>query len=204
MISIIDYGSGNVNAIAVVAARSGLPFEIINTPSQISNASRLVVPGVGAFDQSVRALETSGMATALRSRTGSGEASCLGICVGMQVLATGSEEGAEAGLNLIPGRVRRFDPETIQYKPKLPHMGWNSIRPTRDHPLLSGIDADRGFYFLHSYYYQCDEPSDVVAESSHGRAFHSVVGRGRIFGVQFHPEKSHGNGVHLLRNFYSL
>ena len=187
MMSILDYGSGNISAFATLANLSNVPFELIDRPDQIAGASRILLPGVGAFDHTMRAFGDSGLAAALKTRIAAGEASCLGVCVGMQILASGSEEGGESGLNLIPGRVRRFDPASIPRKPKLPHMGWNGVTPLREHPLLAGIDLERGFYFLHSYYYACEDPGDAMATSTHGGAFHSVIGRGRVFGVQFHP-----------------
>lgn len=204
MMSIIDYGSGNLSAIAVLAKRSGVDFEIIQTPDQVLRATHLLLPGVGAFDHTMKAFQQSGMAAALKQRTGSGEAALLGICVGMQILASSSEEGIEDGLDLIPGRVRRFDPATIPEKPRIPHMGWNTLTSPSAHPLLDGVDFDRGFYFLHSYYYVCASDDDVIATTSHGPQFHSVIGRGRVFGVQGHPEKSHDNGVRLIRNFLTL
>jgi glutamine amidotransferase len=204
MMSIIDYGSGNISAIATLAKRCNVDYEIVNTPEQISSATQLLLPGVGAFDHTMRAFEQTGMAAAVKARIGSGGASLLGICVGMQILASSSEEGTEPGLGLIPGRVRRFDPASIPAKPKLPHMGWNQITPRATHPLLANIDLDHGFYFLHSYYFDCEDAADIVATTTHGPVFHSMVGRGRVFGVQCHPEKSHDNGVRLIRNFLAL
>jgi glutamine amidotransferase len=204
MMSILNYGSGNISAIATLAKLSNVEFEIIDTAEEIARASKILVPGVGAFDRTLGAFNERGLGPALKARIASGEASCIGVCVGMQILATRSDEGSEAGLGLIPGQVRRFDPASIPVKPKVPHMGWNSVTAIREHPLLAGIDLARGFYFLHGYYYECDDPADAIATSSHGQVFHSVIGRGRVFGVQFHPEKSHGNGVQLIRNFLTL
>lgn len=204
MMSVIDYGSGNISAIATLAKRSGVDFEIIQSPDEVMRATHLLLPGVGAFDHTMKAFEASGMAAALKRRAGSGEAALLGICVGMQILASSSEEGVEGGLGLIPGRVRRFDPASIPTKPRIPHMGWNALATRQPHPLLEGVDLERGFYFLHSYYFVCEDDADVVATTSHGAEFHSVVGRGRVFGVQGHPEKSHDNGVQLIRNFLDL
>ncbi|QDZ00206.1 imidazole glycerol phosphate synthase subunit HisH [Nitratireductor mangrovi] len=203
MITVLDYGSGNIAAIANLLRLSNLPHAVVQTPDGLSEANHIILPGVGAFDNTMASFRRSGVEAALHERTQAG-AALLGICVGMQVLAEASDEGTEPGLNLVPGRVRRFDPQTIDCPSKVPHMGWNAIKPTGPHPLLEGIDLERGFYFLHSYYFDCADAGHALAVTEHGRPFHCAVGNGRVFGVQFHPEKSHDNGVRLFQNFMSL
>lgn len=204
MISILDYGSGNIHAIATLVKMSNVPFEIVTEAGQLASARKILLPGVGAFNRTMATFHESGLAEAVISRAADSEVRCLGICVGMHVLANSSEEGTASGLGLIPGKVRRFRPEDIAQAPKIPHMGWNTIDVRRQHPLLEGIDMAQGFYFLHSYHYDCDNPEDVIATANHGRDFDAVVGTDRVFGVQFHPEKSHDNGVRLIRNFMEL
>jgi imidazole glycerol-phosphate synthase subunit HisH len=204
MISIVNYGSGNIAAIANLLRLSNLAHQIIETPNEISRAERILLPGVGAFDPTMALFRQSGIEVALRDRVASG-AALMGICVGMQVLASSSEEGTSAGLGFIPGRVRRFDPQAISLSSKVPHMGWNAISAQQvNHPMLAGIDAAKGFYFLHSYYFDCLEPDSVIAEAEHGRKFHCMAGKGRVFGIQFHPEKSHQNGIQIFRNFMAV
>lgn len=204
MISIVNYGSGNIAAIANLLRLSNLPHEIADDAAALKKADRILLPGVGAFDPTLDLFRRSGLEEMLRERTAAG-AALLGICVGMQVLADSSEEGKVKGLGFVPGRVRRFDPQTIPGPSKVPHMGWNTIRArNNDHPLIRNTDASLGFYFLHSYYFECANAEDVIAETDHGRSFSCVVGRGRIFGIQFHPEKSHHNGVQIFRNFMEV
>jgi len=209
MISILDYGSGNLSALSTLIKRSNEPFEIIRSPQEISAATRIIVPGVGAFDNTMRAFRDAHIADALKDRALSGAASCLGICVGMHILADSSEEGDEPGLGLISGRVTRFDESRIDSKPKVPHMGWNTVEDLHQHPLLKDINPDQGFYFLHSYYFDCASEASVIGLSEHGQKFHCAVMRAandnsRVFGVQFHPEKSHDNGIQLIKNFLAL
>lgn len=203
MITVLDYGSGNIAAIGNLLRLSNLPHEIVQSPDALRSASHILLPGVGAFDNTMAAFRKSGVEDALRERTAAG-AALLGICVGMQVLADSSDEGRLAGLGFVPGRVRRFDPQTISIASKVPHMGWNSIAQSGDHPLLAGVDLARGFYFLHSYYFECSRQDNVLATTDHGRPFHCAIGNGRVYGVQFHPEKSHDNGIRLFKNFMSL
>jgi glutamine amidotransferase len=203
MISVVNYGSGNLAAISNLLRLSNLPFEIIDDPAGLALAEHILLPGVGAFDNTMRSFRESGFESALKRRTAEG-AALLGICVGMQVLADSSEEGELPGLGFISGEVRRFDSSVIRCGSKVPHMGWNSIEPRGQYPLLRDIDVAKGFYFLHSYYFESAASENALATTEHGLVFHSVVGKGRVFGVQFHPEKSHANGVQLFKNFMEI
>src|SRR3546814_6822631 len=176
MISILDYGSGNINAIATLVKLSNISYEIVTHPGQLASATKILLPGVGAFDRTMSTFRASGMANAVRMRLEDRSVACLGICVGMHVLANSSEEGSLEGMGLVPGQVRRFHPEDIPESPKVPHMGWNTIEVHKPHPLLAGIDMAQGFYFLHSYHYECDSADAVIATAQHGRDFDAVVG----------------------------
>ena len=204
MISILDYGSGNINAIQNIYERLNIPSELISSVGEIEKAERIILPGVGAFDETISTLREKGIVDILNSRVEKGNLLILGICVGMQMLGNCSEEGSLAGLGWIPGEVKKFDKNLIQGKPKLPHLGWNSISIVKDCPLFKGIDEEMGFYFVHSYYYNCMYEENVLTTTDYGITFHSAISRGNVYGVQFHPEKSHDNGIQLLRNFAEL
>jgi glutamine amidotransferase len=204
VIAIIDYGSGNIQAIANIYGRLGVPFTVASTPDQLANADRYLLPGVGAFDQCMRALNDSGMRQALDTHVLQGSRPILGICVGMQILAQSSEEGVERGLGWIDGVVKRFDPSNIDQATRLPHMGWNTAEPVQPSQLFDGVDLTTGYYFLHSYYFTCAREEDVLAVTQYGGRFASAVRCGNLYGVQFHPEKSHQAGIRLLENFCLL
>ena len=201
MIAIVNYGSGNLQAIANIYGRLNVPFVIASTPGELDGADRILLPGVGAFDQAMEELERSGMRRALDRAVCEEKRPILGICVGMQLLARSSEEGTAAGLGWIDGVVRRFDPAVMAESTLLPHMGWNTVEPTEPHPLFAGVDLSTGYYFLHSYYFECADRSNVLGVTDYGLPFTSVVHRDNVFGVQFHPEKSHHAGIQLLKNF---
>lgn len=204
MISILDYGSGNIQAIHNIYERLDIPCQFISSADDINRADRIILPGVGAFDETISTLREKNIVTALNERVSKGDLPILGICVGMQMLSDKSEEGNLPGLGWVPGEVKKFDKNLIQGKPKLPHLGWNSIRIVKEHPLFNCIDEETGFYFVHSYYYQCADEQNVQTTTDYGITFHSAVAKGLVFGVQFHPEKSHDNGIQLLRNFAEL
>lgn len=204
MISILDYGSGNINAIRNIYERLNIPSELISSVGEIEKAERVILPGVGAFDETISTLREKGIVDILNRRVEKGNLLIFGICVGMQMLANCSEEGSLAGLGWIPGEVKKFDKNLIQGKPKLPHLGWNSISIVKDCPLFKGIDEEIGFYFVHSYYFNCKYVENVLTTTDYGITFHSAISRGNVYGVQFHPEKSHDNGIQLLRNFAEL
>jgi imidazole glycerol-phosphate synthase subunit HisH len=204
MIAIIDYGLGNVLAFANLYHRFGIPARIAKTAAELEGATRLILPGVGAFDHAMERLETSGMrdrATELVRERG---VPVLGICVGMQILADASDEGALPGLGWIPGRVRKLDVAALKQKTQLPHMGWNDVEPVRPSPLFAGLEQDARFYFLHSYYFHCARREDTLAETDYGIRFSCAVNAGGVYGVQFHPEKSHHFGAQLLKNFAEM
>lgn len=204
MITILDYGSGNLNAIKNIYERLNIPFEFADTKEQITKAEHIILPGVGAFDETISTLQNKGFLDVLNKKVLEEKVPILGICVGMQMLADSSEEGTLAGLGWIQGSVKKFDKNLIPGKPKIPHLGWNSIEITRDCPLFKNVDPAVGFYFVHSYYYECADEANVVCKTEYGKVFHSAVNRENIFGVQFHPEKSHDNGIQLLKNFANL
>lgn len=204
MIAIVNYGSGNVQAIANVYRKTNIPFTVAETPDGLRAASRIVLPGVGAFDQAMGELERSGMRGALDEAVREQHKPVLGICVGMQLLARGSEEGRLSGLGWIDGFVRRFDHAAFEQRTHLPHMGWNTVEPRRSDALFDGIDLATGYYFLHSYYFAAESAQDVLATTTYGREFASAVQHHKVYGVQFHPEKSHEAGVRLLTNFAAI
>lgn len=204
MIKVLNYGSGNVKAITNIYKRLNVPCETASTAAELASATKVIVPGVGAFDQTMILLQGSGMLDALNGLVLEDKVPVLGVCVGMQIMADASEEGSRTGLGWIPGYVRRIDERQLAHKPKLPHMGWNSIIVQRELPILDGIDRERGFYFLHSYYFDCAEERNILTTSSYGGEFPSAVFSGNIYGFQFHPEKSHLNGVTIFKNFAEL
>ena len=204
MITIIDYGSGNISAIGNIYKRLNIDYKIAKSPSEIIGAHKLFLPGVGAFDETMILLENSGFRKALDIEVLINKVPIIGICVGMQVLGGSSEEGQLPGLGYIKGHVKRLDENLIINKPFLPHMGWNNISLKRPSPLFEDIDTEIGFYFLHSFYFECDNHSDVLATTEYGHTFASAINQENVYGIQFHPEKSHHNGVSLLKNFANL
>lgn len=204
MITILDYGSGNINAIKNIYERLNIPFEFAATKEQLQRADHILLPGVGAFDETISTLTNKGYLEMLNQKVLDEKVPILGICVGMQMLADSSEEGKLNGLGWIHGSVKMFDKNLIPDKPKIPHLGWNSIEIIRDCPLFKDVDPEIGFYFVHSYYYECTDEANVICKTEYGKVFHSAINRENIYGVQFHPEKSHDNGIQLLRNFANL
>jgi imidazole glycerol-phosphate synthase subunit HisH len=202
MITIIDYGLGNIQAFANIYKQFDIPYRIARNADELLNTSHLILPGVGAFDWAMQRLEASGMRLGLDNLVLNDHVPVLGICVGMQIMANSSEEGRLAGLGWIQGEVKRFDSRLFSTKTKLPHMGWNDVR-FKDHPLFTGISNSR-FYFLHSYFFSPESPDHILAETEYGKLFPASVGNKNIFGVQFHPEKSHHWGEDLLKNFAQL
>jgi glutamine amidotransferase len=204
MIAIINYGSGNVRAIGNIYDNLRIPYEIISDPDNLIRFERIILPGVGAFDETMKMLHKSGFRAALDEAALINKKPVLGICVGMQILAEGSEEGNSAGLGWIPGYVKKFQKEWIPDKPKLPHLGWNSVVLQRESRILEGVDIETGFYFIHSYYFNCADANNILTTTRYGIDFASSVVKDNIVGTQFHPEKSHSNGIQLLKNFAVL
>jgi glutamine amidotransferase len=201
MIAIVDYGSGNVAAIADILKRLKVPHKITRDHAELRAADRYILPGVGAFDPTMRTLKESGLVGLLNEEVHGREKKILGICVGMQILGESSDEGVLPGLGWIPGHIRRIDTSVIEEQAKLPHMGWNSVLMKRPSPLFEGVDLQRGFYFLHSYYFDATDPASVMATVCYGSELPCAVFSGNVYGMQFHPEKSHANGVAAFRNF---
>lgn len=204
MITIIDYGLGNIRAFANVYERLNIPVSVARRADDLKGATKIILPGVGAFDHAMSKLHHSGIRETLDQLVVDQQVPVLGICVGMQILARSSEEGILPGLGWIDGIVKKFDVSFLQSKTQLPHMGWNTIHPTNLDPLLVNFGSGSRFYFLHSYYFHCHQQSDTIATTEYGIEFTSAVGNKNIYGVQFHPEKSHHWGIQLLKNFADL
>jgi glutamine amidotransferase len=203
MIKIVDYGLGNILAFLNMYKRLNIEASIARSADDLRGASKLILPGVGAFDHAMELLDRSGMRPALDELVQGDRLPVLGICVGMQILARSSDEGQAPGLGWIEGRVRGFK-SLRQPQLLLPHMGWNDVEPVGDAALFDQLRSEARFYFLHSYYFECARQQDVAAVSSYGTDFSCAVNAGHIHGVQFHPEKSHHFGTQLLKNFAEL
>jgi len=204
MITIIDYGLGNIKAFANVYERLNLKINIAHNASEINNATKLILPGVGAFDYAMSQLNNSGMREALEDQVINHQVPVIGICVGMQMMAISSDEGTLPGLGWFDAEVKLFDTTKIPYKTRLPHMGWNTLSLVGKNRLLDQLSDESRFYFLHSYYFDCKHPEDVIAKTQYGIEYTSAVNKENIYGIQFHPEKSHQNGIQLLHNFAKL
>ena len=203
MLTIANYGLGNIEAFCNIYNRLNLPVVVASTPEELLCATKIILPGVGAFDWALTCLNRSGMREVLDELVLNRNVPVLGICVGMQMMSKGSEEGVLPGLGWIDAEVKRFDEAVFVQKTHLPHMGWNDVTPVGDSRLFAGMKSPR-FYFLHSYYFVPSLASQTLATTNYGGEFSSAVSNGHIFGVQFHPEKSHDCGVQLLKNFAEL
>lgn len=201
MIAIINYGSGNLTAISNIYKQLSIAHEIAEDNASLERATHYILPGVGHFDYTMQTIRKSGIVDVLQENVLVKGKPILGICVGMQILADSSEEGECPGLGWIPGHVRRIQAE--ERGVRLPHMGWNSISiEGDDRGLFNGVDETVGFYFLHSYYFDVESASNVLAMTDYGgKLVCGVTNRRNIFGLQFHPEKSHRNGIAVYRNF---
>lgn len=202
MITIVDYGMGNLGSLLNMFRRIGVEACVESSIPAIRNASKLLLPGVGAFDAAMRCIERNrGLREVLDRKALDEKVPVLGVCLGMQLLTSGSEEGQLPGLNWIPGRVRRFpkDPQL-----KIPHMGWNVAAPDRKSALTKDLDNIPRYYFVHSYYVEVADPCFSLMSTVYGISFSSAIARDNIFGVQFHPEKSHRFGMKVLKNFAEL
>ena len=204
MITIVDYGLGNIKAFLNVFHRLNIKAKTAKTGTELADASRVILPGVGSFDDAMRRLTESGMRDALDDLALRRRVPVLGVCVGMQMLAHGSDEGQLPGLGWIAGRVKRFASGPSAAPLPVPHMGWNDVRPVSKSRLFDQLDEGARFYFLHSYYFVCDRDEDRLAVASYGADFACAAHAGNIFGVQFHPEKSHHFGARLLQNFAEM
>lgn len=205
MIHIVDYGVGNIQAFLNLFKRLGVDARRAETPDALADATHLVLPGVGHFDRAMQRLNDSGLRPRLEELVLGNKVPVIGVCVGMQMLAEGSDEGLLPGLNWVPGRVRAFASHAQSASLPMPHMGWNKLHPRPGAKLFAqGFDDAPQFYFLHSYYFDVQDKGDVAATAHYGMDFDAVVSRGHIHGVQCHPEKSHHWGEQLLKNFVEL
>lgn len=204
MIALVDYGLGNIQAFANIYNRLNIPVCIARDAETLAKAERVILPGVGAFDWAMTRLNRSGMRECLDDLVTNRKAPVLGICVGMQMMAKRSDEGEMPGLGWIDAEVRKFDMRNSNQKTRLPHMGWNDVEPSEFANVFRGMDEGSRFYFLHSYYFAPARPDDVLGTTDYNGRFASAVRSGNVFGVQFHPEKSHRWGVQLLKNFAEL
>jgi imidazole glycerol-phosphate synthase subunit HisH len=203
MITIIDYGMGNTGSIVNMLKKIGINSQITSDPEEIAKAHKIILPGVGHFDRAMERIGQSGMREILDQKALKEKVPFLGICLGMQLLTKSSEEGQCVGLGWIPAKTVRFhfsEESTL----KIPHMGWNRVQRSTLSLLTDDFESEHRFYFVHSYHIQVENEKYSILKTRHGYSFDSAIQNDNIFGVQFHPEKSHRFGMHLLKNFARL
>jgi glutamine amidotransferase len=202
-VGIVDYGVANLGSMRNMLQRIGAAAEFLTSPDSILAADKIILPGIGAFDQGMDALSQRNLVEPLRKRVLGDKVPILGVCLGAQLLGKGSAEGVREGLGFIDARCERFVPDP-EARIKVPHMGWNHLEPRHESPLLGQLDAHARFYFVHSYHIVCADPADVLATAMYGKPFTAMIQRQNIYGAQFHPEKSHRFGMRLLQNFLEI
>ena len=203
MIGIVDYNMGNLASVKNAFSLLGEEVVVESDPTKLKDYDKLILPGVGAFGDAMEHLQVRGMDEAVKEYAQSGKY-MLGICLGMQLLFDSSEEfGSNEGLGLIKGKIVGFDTAKFSHELKVPHMGWNRMF-TKEHPLFEGMDDEHYLYFVHSFHAVCENKNNTIGETEYGYRFSSSVQNGNILGIQPHPEKSHKNGLAILKNFINL
>jgi glutamine amidotransferase len=197
---VINYGVGNIASVLNMVAKVGDKAVVSSNPRDLQHATRLIIPGVGSFDHGINQLKVMGLFSAIQEAALNGTP-ILGVCLGMQLLCSRSEEGFEAGLGIVDAECKKLIPE--QGLP-VPHVGWNTLNVEKENPLISFSERDLRYYFTHSFHVVCTNANDVIATFNYGSRYVAAYGRGNIFGVQFHPEKSHKFGMKLIKNFLSI
>lgn len=204
MITIVDYGMGNLGSIRNTFQRLNIESQITSKPEDIINAEKIILPGVGAFDRGMHNINELGLLPALRTSVLTNHVPILGICLGMQLLSNRSEEGQTNGLGWIDAETIHFVFDSMDIPRKIPHMGWNSVNPEREDPIVSGVNSDDRFYFVHSYHISGIDEKLVTGTTEYGYTFPSLIRQDNIFGIQCHPERSHRSGFKILQNFIRL
>jgi glutamine amidotransferase len=204
MITVIDYGTGNLGSIVNIGKKAGGKFRISSDPAVIHDSEKLILPGVGSFDRGMQNLQERGLVELLTKEVMIHKKPILGICLGVQLFMRRSDEGELPGLGWIPGETVCFNMPPGASGYPIPHMGWNGIIPAKDDPLLHNLPPSPRFYFVHSFHLKCDETNHVLAWADYGLRFACVVQNENIWGTQFHPEKSHKYGLQLMKNFIAL
>ena len=201
MVSVVDYGIGNLGSVLNALTEIGEDASLATTPAEIGAAGKILLPGVGAFSEAIENLRHTGLADALAEHVDRGRP-LLGICLGMQLICRQSaEDGQHEGLGFVDAQVLRL-PSGPNHK--VPHMGWSTLELARDSAIARGLQSGSDVYFVHSYYVECNDPSDVIARCMHGISFCAIVGHENVYGLQFHPEKSQEIGLSILKNFADL
>lgn len=204
MITIVDYGSGNIAAITNIYDLLKVPYSVASSVNQLETAEKIILPGVGSFDFCMSKLNNSGLKDVLNKKVLQDKTPVLGICIGLHIMALDSEEGRLPGLGWIKGSVKKFNETKLIDKPKLPHMGWNTVEVKAIPELFKDVKQSQGFYFIHSYYIELQNQENIMTTTNYGSDFVSGIALENIYAVQFHPEKSHSNGMKLLENFSKI
>lgn len=204
MVTIINPHIGNVGSVANMLKKIGVEVRIASTPTEIEQAEKLILPGVGHFDSGMRHLQEMNLCDTLYRKVMEQQTPILGICLGMQLMTRSSEEGNEPGLGWIEAETVKFRQNQIHLPLRFPHMGWNTVEPQQQHDLFLRIEQETRFYFVHNFHVICDDQCDVLAMTEYGYPFVSAFHHQNIWGVQFHPEKSHQFGMHFLKKWVEL
>jgi imidazole glycerol-phosphate synthase subunit HisH len=199
MVAIVDYGLGNIRSVQKAVDRLGFKSIITRDPKELSSSEKLILPGVGHFANGMNNLHLYDLTTILNDLVLNQKIPILGICLGMQLMTEFSEEGNISGLGWIRGKTVRFSNQNM----KVPHIGWNNVEVMKDHTLFNDLQLDDEFYFVHSYYVNCENEENILFKTNYGVNFDSGFEKGNILGVQFHPEKSHLSGLKVLKSFLS-